>query len=204
MTGVELALVALGIGARHATDPDHLAAIATMLDREADLVRASRLAALWGIGHGASFVAIGLPIVLLDLHVPTRFEPVASLVVAALLIGLGVGRLVSVAPPLERGTRAEHARPLVVGLAHGLAGSAGVALLAATNLDSRASAAGYLVLVAIGTLVGMVLATIALARPLVWTARRDGSARHLARLLPAMLSIGLGIAVGRDAIATLV
>ena len=78
MTGAELALVALGIGARHATDPDHLAAIATMLDREADLVRASRLAALWGIGHGASFVAIGLPIVLLDLHVPARFEPEAK------------------------------------------------------------------------------------------------------------------------------
>jgi len=201
MTTGEWAVFGLGMGLRHALDPDHLAAITTMLDREASAMRAMRLAAMWGLGHGTSFVAVGLPIVLLDLHVPDRFESVASLLVAALLVGLGVFRLFG---STERtgadSTRARDARPLAVGIAHGTAGSAGVALLAAATLDSRVAAGGTLAMVALGTLVGMVLATLVLAKPLAWTASHEGLPRTFARIAPAILSITLGGAIGRDAV----
>lgn len=204
MTTFEWAVLGFGIGLRHALDPDHLAAITAMLDREADVPRAMRLAAMWGLGHGASFVAIGLPIVLFDVRVPARFEPIASILVALLLIGLGVARLLATRRTGSPGETRSDVRPLVVGLAHGLAGSAALALVAATTVDSRIAAGGYLALVACGTLTGMVVATAALARPLAWTARREGVGRWIAVAAPSLLSIALGAMIGREAIVALV
>lgn len=197
----------LGMGLRHALDADHLAAVATMVDRESDAIRAMRLGAMWGLGHATSFVAVGLPIVFLDLRVPPRFETIASLIVAALLVGLGLARLVgaraSDSSPAVEASSARDARPLATGLAHGLAGSAGVALLAVATLESRFAAGGTLAMVALGSMLGMVLATLVLARPLAWTARREGRIRHLARTVPALLSLGLGVVIGRESVSAL-
>jgi nickel/cobalt transporter (NicO) family protein len=87
------------------------------------------------------------------------------------------------------------ARPVAIGLVHGLAGSAGIALLAATTIESRSLAVAYLGLVALGTVVGMVALTLAMSRPIGWTMRRPGRMKHAVTVLVAMLSIGLGLTV---------
>ena len=85
------------------------------------------------------------------------------------------------------------ARPLVVGLLHGLAGSAAVALLVLAIIQTPGWAIAYLLLFGIGTIVGMMLITVAVAAPLLYTSRRlSGIDRHL-RIASGLLSLGFGL-----------
>jgi len=87
-------LLGFGLGLRHAVDADHVAAIATLLQREPGALRAARLAVVWGLGHTLSFLAIAFLIALLGVSIPARLELGAQLLVAAMLITLGVMNVV--------------------------------------------------------------------------------------------------------------
>jgi hypothetical protein len=191
-------LLGVGLGLRHATDADHVAAVSTMLAGEARPLRALRLALLWGLGHTVSFLGVGAAVVLAGLQLPARLEQIAEVAIAILLVTLGFQHL--------RGRRhdlaAASARPVAVGLAHGVAGSAGVALLALTTMPSRPVAFMYLALFAIGTLSGMALLTAALVRPLAWSRRQSGSLAILLRHLPATLSLSLGGFMGFEVLSS--
>lgn len=199
MSGLSVLLLGIGLGLRHATDADHLVVVSALVQREPGVWRAARIAALWGAGHTVAFLALGLLIVLAEVRIPEAFEHGAELLVALMLIGFGIWHLVR-----SRGTGAGEsmpsvagasARPLVIGLVHGLAGSAGIALLAATTIGSRPLAVAYLGLVALGTVIGMVVLTVLMSRPISWTMRREGRLRSAITVVAAMLSIGLGLAV---------
>jgi hypothetical protein len=199
MSGLSVLLLGIGLGLRHATDADHLVVVSALVQREPGVWRAARIAALWGAGHTVAFLALGLLIVLAEVRIPEAFEHGAELLVALMLIGFGIWHLVR-----SRGTGAGEsmpsvagasARPLVIGLVHGLAGSAGIALLAATTIGSRPLAFAYLGLVALGTVIGMVVLTVLMSRPVSWTMRREGCLRSAITVVAAMLSIGLGLAV---------
>jgi hypothetical protein len=199
MTGLSVLLLGIGLGLRHATDADHVVVVSALVQREPGVWRAARIAALWGAGHTVAFLALGLLIVLAEVRIPGAFEHGAELLVALKLIGFGVWHLVR-----SRGTESGEAgpsvagasaRPLVIGLVHGLAGSTGIALLAATTIGSRPLAVAYLGLVALGTVLGMVALTVVMSRPISWTMRREGCLRSAITVIAAMLSIGLGLTV---------
>jgi len=199
MTGLSVLLLGIGLGLRHATDADHVLVVSALVQREPGVLRAARIAALWGAGHTVAFLALGLLIVLAEVRIPEAFERGAELLVALMLVGFGIWHLVR-----SRGTNGgavqssvagASARPLAIGLVHGLAGSAGIALLAATTIGSRPLAVAYLGLVALGTVIGMVALTVLMSRPISWTMRREGRLRSAITVLAAMLSIGLGLAV---------
>jgi high-affinity nickel permease len=203
VTGFSALLVGLGLGLRHALDADHVVVVSTMLQREPGFWRAARIAALWGAGHSVAFLTVGLMIVVVGLRVPEVFEQGAQLLVAVMLVALGLWHLTRVRrpDPSDDAEPVEHspaARPIAIGLVHGLAGSAGIALLAATTIESRAVAVGYLFLVAIGTVVGMVTLTALLARPIRWTVHREGWLKRAVTILAALLSIGLGVSIFAD------
>lgn len=199
MTGLSVLLLGIGLGLRHATDADHVVVVSALVQREPGAWRAARIAALWGAGHTIAFLALGLLIVLAEVRIPEAFERGAELLVALMLIGFGIWHIAR-----SRGTgpagnapsvAGASARPLVIGVVHGLAGSAGIALLAATTIGSRPLAAAYLGLVALGTVIGMVALTVVMSRPISWTMRREGRLRSAITVIAAMLSIGLGLTV---------
>jgi hypothetical protein len=203
MGAVPLLVLGLGLGVRHATDADHVVVLSTLLQREPGVLRATRLAALWGLGHTATFFTLGVAVVLLGVKVPETFETVTEALVAAMLIGFGIFHLAHLlrgwrmprrsTPPVRgRAGALTLARPVLVGVLHGLAGSAGVALLATTTIPSRAWALAYLALFALGTLVGMVALTVLMAWPIGWTLRREGRLAELVGLGSSVLSIALG------------
>jgi cadmium resistance protein CadD (predicted permease) len=199
MTGLSVLLLGIGLGLRHATDADHVVVVSALVQREPGVWRAARIAVLWGAGHTVAFLALGLLIVLAEVRIPEAFEHGAELLVALMLIGFGLWHLVrsrgadgSESVPSVAGASA---RPLVIGLVHGLAGSAGIALLAATTIGSRPLAVAYLGLVALGTVIGMVALTVVMSRPISWTMRREGRLRSAITVIAAMLSIGLGLTV---------
>lgn len=85
-------LVALLLGLRHASDPDHLAAVSTLIasDPENGTRRAGRLGLAWGAGHALTLAAFGLPIVLLQAYLPDTAQRAAEALVGLMIMFLAV------------------------------------------------------------------------------------------------------------------
>jgi high-affinity nickel permease len=178
--------VAILLGLRHATDPDHLAAVTTLIASGSDRTRrlAARLGLAWGLGHATSLFAFGLPIVLFKAYLPERVEQGAEAAVGVLIVALAVWLLIRWrrgvfhVHPHEHGAvehahahshqRRDHAHghtvrarsPLqayAIGLLHGIGGSAGVGVLLLAGIHSRPLAVAALGLFAVFTAVSMAL-----------------------------------------------
>lgn len=202
-------VLGFALGLRHATDADHLAAISTLLGGRG--VRgAITTAGLWGLGHSATFWGLGLAIVASGVRLPASYERGFDLLVAAMLVGLGGWQIWR----LRRGSHGEPAhgpehasaagdsrggtgrwRPMLVGVIHGLAGSAGVALVALMTLPTRLGALLYLLLFGLGVVAGMMLLTALMSWPLAWSARRSGGLHRGVQLVVSVASVGTGLAV---------
>jgi ABC-type nickel/cobalt efflux system permease component RcnA len=95
--GVVMSMVlALLLGLRHATDPDHLTAVSTLVlaDGREGTGRAARLGLAWGLGHAATLTCLGVPLVLLGGHLPDAIERGAEMVVGVLIVVFAVRLLV--------------------------------------------------------------------------------------------------------------
>lgn len=149
------------LGVRHATDADHIAAISTIVAEGRGTRRAALIGAAWGVGHSVSVLVVGGALVLFRLPMPARVALSLEFAVAIMLIALGVRSLRSGSrPSLEPSMR-----PMLVGVMHGLAGSAVLALLVLGTTSSSLGAAVYLVCFAVGTVAGMATVTALLSLP---------------------------------------
>ena len=183
---VVVLLVAVFLGLRHATDPDHIAAMTTLVasGRERATRSAARLGAWWGVGHAITLVVFGIPILLAERYLPERVQQGAETAVAALIVFLGLRLIVRwrhgyfdlhAHPHPERHHRHQVRTPLGafgVGLVHGMGGSAGVGLLLLAAIPSETVAVASLLLLAVFTAVSMTLVTVGFgltlaARPVV-------------------------------------
>lgn len=192
-------LTGLVLGIRHATDADHIAAVATMLRAERGLRGALRTGALWGLGHSATVLAAGATVALLGVRVPDGAMRACELCVAAMLVLVGIGSLrrrnrPDAAPPSD-------ARPVTVGLVHGLAGSAPLTLLALATVPTRVQAMLYLVLFCAGTVAGMATLTAAIAWPLAATARMSAQAYRAVLSAAGAASVLMGAVVACEALS---
>lgn len=150
--------IALLLGLRHATDPDHLAAVTTLAAPGGRA--AARLGLAWGVGHGTSLFVFGLPIVLYRAYLPDGVQRGAEAAVGAVIIGLAFSLLVR----WHRGAFGPHAHPkrtrtragaFAIGLVHGTGGSAGVGVLLLAAIPGHALAIGALALFAFATALSM-------------------------------------------------
>ena len=185
------AILAIGLllGMRHATDPDHVVAVTTIVSRQRSLRGSMGVGALWGVGHTVTILLVGGAIILFKLAIPPRLGLTMELAVAVMLIVLGTANLLG-----RSVARAESsARPLVVGLIHGLAGSAAVALLVLTAIPDARWAATYLLVFGAGTVAGMTAITVALSLPSLWAASRFDSAHRWLRLASGAASVAFGL-----------
>ena len=215
------------LGMRHATDADHVVAIATIVSRERSLRSSALIGAAWGIGHTMTVMAVGAAIIVFGVVIPPKLGLSMEFAVGIMLVLLGIltltgmGRAVGAAhahanspgghahdlhdhlhahgdyvhmhphghDPDAHGhaedqtplARLDHSafgrmafyqwlRPFVVGLVHGLAGSAAAALMVLSIIREPVAALGYLLLFGLGTIAGMMLITLILSAPFVFTA----------------------------------
>lgn len=194
----------LVLGMRHSTDADHLVALSTIVSKQRSIRRAAVIGSLWGVGHTLTIFAVGSLIILFGLRIPVRLGLAMEFSVAVMLVVLGLLNLTGImqrlskrfvpaqrqAPHAHRHLWDEHLhefglfqglRPLAIGLVHGLAGSAAVALLVLSTIRDPLWATLYLLIFGVGTIVGMVLMTAAIAVPLTYGTRRFTNLnRHLA------------------------
>jgi high-affinity nickel-transport protein len=213
-----LAILALGffLGMRHATDSDHVVAVTAIVSRERTPRAALWIGALWGLGHSATILVVGGAIVLFGLVIPPRLGLSMEMSVAVMLIVLGAMNLSGALQRISEVSHArEHAsdhaggargssphvhvktrgplRPLLIGVVHGLAGSAAVALLVLASIKNASWAVFYLAIFGAGTLVGMMLLTAAMAVPIAAFSRRFQNAERLLAQVTGVVSIAFGL-----------
>ena len=282
ITLLSITLLGFFLGMRHATDPDHVIAVTTIVSRERNIFHAGVIGALWGLGHTVTILLVGSVIILFKLTIPPRLGLSMELSVGFMLILLGVLNLTGVMRramewiairgmgrdahshfilgsrmvhtheedgetisndsfslpgwtviegelPLARqdeqvepdqslrGLQAEPAssssglqvepapvwwkklsvfhilRPLLVGIVHGLAGSAAVALLVLTAINQPAWAVAYLLIFGLGTVAGMMLITAAIAVPFAYTMRNFGRLNRGLVMASGFLSVAFGL-----------
>jgi nitrile hydratase accessory protein len=196
------------LGMRHALEPDHLAAVSTLMTGERSSAKAAWLGACWGLGHTLTLVTTGTLLVVLQAEMPALLVRVFEFCVVLMLLVFGVRAIyqgacrVSPRPTHVHGRprgrslfgtdRRSLARPLVVGAVHGLAGSGALIALVVTTLPSTVTRLAYLTLFGIGSIVGMA----ALSGLLGWPIARAGSDRLFARtvsLTVGCVSTALGL-----------
>ena len=213
--GVILLISAL-LGLRHASDPDHLAAVTTLIASEEDhdrIRKAGLMGLLWGAGHGTSLVLIGLPLVLFNRYLPEAVQQGAETLIGAIIILLAVRLLLRWRRGLfhvhvhtheggphrhvhshVRDEAHEHAHPrrtplgaYGVGLVHGIGGSGGLTLLLLSTISDKTQATGALLLFAAGTAVSMALLSTAFGLAIAG----GPLGRHFERVAPVLGVLGV-------------
>jgi hypothetical protein len=152
----------VSVRSRHATDPDHIAAVTTLMasSREPARRRAAALGMWWGLGHALTLVLFGVPILLFEAYLPDVVQRGAETAVAALIVFLAVRLLVRHRHRHAHGHAVR--RPLGafgIGLVHGMGGSAGVGVLLLAAIPSTALAVSCIVVLALFTAVSMTMVT---------------------------------------------
>ena len=207
------------LGMRHALEPDHLAAVTTLVTGERNSFKAALLGACWGLGHTFSLIVVGTLLVILRAEMPVRVADAFEFCVALMLIGLGLRAIYlaarqgpvgpvhlhhhgtkehehhGVPAHIHIGTWTLARRPLIVGAVHGLAGSGALTALVVATLPTAAERITYMLLFGLGSTLGMA----ALSGLLGWPLARAGRNRSLARALSmtvGCVSTVLGLAWG--------
>jgi high-affinity nickel-transport protein len=167
MESLSVLLFGFLLGMRHAADADHVVAVTTIVSQEQRLSRACFIGMFWGLGHTLTILLAGSAIIIFNLVIPARMGLFMEFCVGAMITALGAIRLRKIVSP---GAPAPSiaAQPFLIGLVHGLAGSAAVALLLLPLIPSAAWAAVYLMIFGLGTMVGMMAVTLLISIPYLY------------------------------------
>jgi ABC-type nickel/cobalt efflux system permease component RcnA len=225
ISGLAILILGFFLGMRHATDPDHVIAVSTIVTRERSLQKAALIGALWGLGHTLTIVLVGAAIILFNIVIPPRVGLTMEFAVGLMLILLGTLNLTGISrwmsenfSPAHPHITGEHThvhehgsqvhfhkhshdpveehhgdsltepswlrdsfgalgmfhslRPLVIGIVHGLAGSAAVALLVLSTIHEPWWGVFYLLIFGLGTIAGMMMITAAMSLPFSYAGTR--------------------------------
>lgn len=207
------------LGLRHALDADHLAAVSTVL-AERPSVRASGLVGLWwGVGHTTTLLIAGVIVLASGIQIPKPFEWYAESAVGVLLVVLGV----TLAWKLSRERWHVHShqhdgahhlhlhshrrqedhghehwtarslRPLLIGMAHGVAGSAALMLIVASSANGFLQGVLYIAIFGVGSIVGMMAIGLTLSLPVVWSLTAGRRMFSAVQGFASLSSVGFGL-----------
>jgi high-affinity nickel-transport protein len=185
-SSLSVALLGLLLGIRHAVDPDHVVAVGTIATRTSSFRRAATVGALWGVGHTLTILLVGGGIIALRVAISPRIALAMEFAVAIMLILLGLQNVATARRDEPR--EPSSTRPFIVGMVHGMAGSAAVVLLILATVRDSMWAFGYLLLFGLGTVVGMVIVTGIIAVPAALAVRRVRKARRWLTLASGVAS----------------
>ena len=242
LSSAAILVIGFFLGMRHATDPDHVIAITTIVSKQRSVATAGFIGALWGLGHTLTIFVIGVAMIVFKVVIPPRLGLSMEFAVGLMLILLGVLNLTGLLSWLQRKftpghdssqwtnadgenvrTRGQDSddaahsrtasatpqvwlhqtfrglgvynilRPLVIGIVHGLAGSAAIALLVMTAIGNTRWAVAYLLLFGLGTIAGMMLITAAIAIPLEFSPQRFSKLNLQMAAASGLVSMGFGL-----------
>jgi hypothetical protein len=206
------------LGLRHALDADHVAAVSTLVARERGLVRSCLLGAWWGAGHTLALLGAGIAVIAFKLTITPVIEETLERMVGLVLVLLGghvllraFGTLFAPGPEHAHGGVAHRhvhlgapgaahvhvlrigGRPFLVGLLHGLAGSAALTLLVLGTIPSPVGALAYIAVFGVGSTAGMLLLSGLVGLPVALAARGAQELQRAIQIVAGVGSVALGI-----------
>jgi len=210
------------LGLKHALDPDHVVAVSTIVSQSKSLRRSSLVGTFWGLGHTFSLLVVGLAVIVLKLNLNERVAAWMEFAVAVMLVALGVKAVATALRGWklhlhkhEHGGRPhvhlhlhkpdevethQHfhllglgTRPFLVGMVHGLAGSAALMILVVATIPSAVVGLIYIAVFGVGSVGGMLLMSSIVSLPFLLTARRLSVVSRVLQVSVGVFSVGFGI-----------
>jgi hypothetical protein len=179
--------VAFLLGLRHASDPDHLVAVTSLVAADnGDTRGAARLGAWWGIGHAGALIALGIPLIAFKAQLPGWLESGAEKAVGIVILLLA-GRVIYrwSRPRVHTHKLRTSGQAMSIGLLHGLAGTGAVVVLLIAALPTKLESALALAVFAPMSMVSMTACTAGFA----WVLTRPA----IEPLYRTVLVPGLGV-----------
>ena len=212
------------LGLKHAVEVDHLAAVSTIVSERKNLLSSLLIGGLWGVGHTISLLITGVLVILFHVEIGERLALFLEFCVGLMLIALGANALrklwrgghlhlhihnhggrAHVHPHIhdgeqETGTHTHHGlrpgmRPLLVGMLHGLAGSAALMLLVLSTITRPLVGFAYIIIFGVGSIGGMMIMSALVSLPLYLTATRFNRVNLMMRTLAGLFSLSFGLFV---------
>lgn len=215
-----VAIVGLGLllGMRHATDADHVVAVTTIISRERSVKQAGVIGMAWGAGHTLTILIVGSAMIAFRVVLPPRVGLAMELAVGVMLVLLGLRNMGGVfrsSDPQKQLPDETHdhshdaldridrwfgrvsayqvLRPFIVGIVHGMAGSAAIALLVLSTIQNADWAIAYLLIFGLGTIAGMMLITMTMASVFTYGHKRLGGIGRHVGFVTGVLSLAFGL-----------
>lgn len=196
-SAVAVLLIGFVFGLYHAIEADHLAAVSAIVSEHKNVLAASVIGGFWGLGHTISLFVVGALVIFVKLQISESTEGYLEGVVGIMLVLLGLNaiRKIFAAEKIhshrhdhdghehshlhvhrddiaERSHHRFAPRSVLVGMVHGLAGSAGLMLLVLPSIDSAVVALLYIAVFGVGSIAGMMIMSLFMGLPLYFTAER--------------------------------
>ncbi len=205
LSSASVMLLGFVFGLKHATEADHVVAVSTIVSQHRNVFRAGLVGGLWGVGHTASLVFVGIIVLALRIAIPESISNLLEFGVALMIVLLGISALVRALR--ERGESGDipsknvhsHAlqgigiKPLLVGSMHGLAGSGALTVLVLTQIESVALGLLYLAIFGAGSIIGMLLMSGLIGLPFALTSNRVHRFNFGLQSIAATFSILFGL-----------
>ena len=217
-------LLGFVLGLKHATEADHLAAVSTIVTERRSLLSSALVGGLWGLGHTISLFIAGIFVLLLNFQISEQTERALEFCVGIMLVilGLNVFRKLLMGAKIhfhshthngythahphiheEKEAKEPHThhgftfspRALVIGMVHGLAGSAALMLLVIPTIHSRVVGLLYIVIFGAGSIGGMMLMSLLVGLPFHLTTFRFNRLNYILQSLAGLISVGLGLMI---------
>lgn len=189
------------LGLRHALDPDHMVAVSTIVSEHKSFRKSSLVGTFWGLGHTASLLAVGILVLAFKRNIPEHVAQWMEFGVAVMLVVLGAkavrkalrGWTLHVHEHVHDGRRHIHihihrpqevqvhhhrhllgfgTQPFLIGMIHGLAGSAALMILVLGTIPSAIAGLIYIAMFGLGSVGGMLIMSSLISLPFILTAKR--------------------------------
>jgi sulfite exporter TauE/SafE len=220
MEGSLLTVLSIGfvVGIKHALEPDHVIAVSTIASHAKKLSKASLAGIFWGSGHTLTLLVAGMLLIMMKGAIPDKWAMSLEFVVGIMLVYLGVSSILSFRKQKiqlhqhshggyshrhlhqadgpgestqDHDGRTSFAKSAVIGMVHGLAGSAAMVLLTMSTVQTEWEGLLYILVFGAGTIVGMLLCTTVIGIPFVLSAKNVSLNTALTRLA-GIISVAFG------------
>ncbi|OKL35418.1 sulfite exporter TauE/SafE family protein [Domibacillus mangrovi] len=188
------------LGIKHAIEPDHIIAVSTIASRSKKLSQSALAGVFWGIGHTATLFLIGITLILMKNSIPDKVSMSLEFLVGVMLVYLGVANVLA-ANKNQRHIHRNHSqygdkhyfiKSSLIGLVHGLAGSAAMVLLTMSTVNSVWQGAEYILIFGAGTVAGMLLFTTVIGIPFVFSSSKK-EMNSLFTIISGIISVLFGL-----------
>ncbi len=210
------------LGLRHALDPDHMVAVSTIVSEHKSFRKSSLVGTFWGLGHTVALLIAGIFVIALKFQISARLALWMEFIVALMLILLGIksllksmrGLKVHIHRHMHDGTNHVHvhmhrpseqhthrhrhliklgARPFLIGMIHGMAGSGALMILVLATIPSAIAGLVYVAIFGIGSLGGMLLMSVVISVPFVLAGKRVSIFGQALQIMVGLFSLSFGL-----------